>query len=111
MATLGFGMMSFEMDGERVLLDVATVKSTEWKAIKAYCGKRPFEVLTEIDDPECLDAIYWLVAKRAGREFPIGTEDFDSLAFLASIEEVKENEAPKGSPSRNAKRKNSSSNA
>lgn len=97
MAALGFGILSFDLDGTRQSLDIATVKASEWKIVKAFCGRRPFEVLTEIDDPECLESIYWLVNKRAGRDFAIGSEDFDAIAFLASVEHADNGaEAPKG---------------
>lgn len=111
MAGLGFGRMSFELeDGSRHTLDVGTVKATEWKAVKAHTGKRPFEVLTEIDDPECLEALYWLVNQRAGNHFEIGGQDFDALAFLGSVEMADEPvSAPKGGASGKSKPRKPSS--
>ena len=89
MAQLSFGKMIFTLDGEKVAVDMGGVNPREWRAIKAHTGFG-ISFFENLDEPLCVEALYWLALDRAGRTVDIDSvvdlDDFAPLAFLASVE-------------------------
>jgi hypothetical protein len=94
MAALSFGVMTFEIDGKKRGLDVGKITAPEWKILKRHTGFSTMDFLQNAAEIEVIEGLYWLALRRGGVDVEISTvadiEDFEPLAFLATIEMVTE---------------------
>jgi hypothetical protein len=89
-------LLSCEVDGVRHAVDLEDIMASEWKDIQAYTGCTPVDIQDALQkgSVEACEAIFWLVSKRAGNVFAIGSADFPLVKFLSSFK-ASEDKSPK----------------
>jgi hypothetical protein len=90
MAALTFGVMTFEINGEKRSLDIGKITAPEWKILKRYTGFSTMDFMQNVDEIEVIEGLYWLALRRGGIDVEISTvediEGFEPLAFLATVD-------------------------